>query len=100
MPEIAKPTEQSDNSEPSLRDLVRQMSHDSSGLIRDERRLARVEMTQKARAVGAGAGATALAESSSCSADDELRTASMSARTHGKPPSPVSTDHSSKGAQS
>lgn len=45
-----------DTSEPSVRELIRQMSEDSSQLIRSEIRLAQAEMSAKAKDVGIGIG--------------------------------------------
>lgn len=42
--------------EPSLADLVKQLSEQSSQLIRDELRLAKAEMTEKGKRAGLGAG--------------------------------------------
>lgn len=50
-----------DPSETSLRDLVRQMSEDSSRLIRSEIRLAQAEMSAKAKDVGIGIGGFSVA---------------------------------------
>lgn len=50
------PSDRPDPSETSLRNLVRQMSEDSSRLIRSEIRLAQAEMSAKAKDVGIGIG--------------------------------------------
>ena len=46
----------SDPADASIRELVRQMSEDSSRLIRSEIRLAQTEMSAKAKNVGVGIG--------------------------------------------
>lgn len=44
------------SSEPSLGTLVRQLSEESSRLVRSELQLARAEMIEKAKGIGKGAG--------------------------------------------
>ncbi|MDX6360039.1 MAG: hypothetical protein QOH37_3093 [Nocardioidaceae bacterium] len=46
----------SSTADPSTGELVRQLSEQTSRLVRDELALAKVEMTEKARHVGLGAG--------------------------------------------
>lgn len=46
----------SNTPDPSLADLVRQVSTDSSHLVRSELQLFRTEMTEKAKTAGVGAG--------------------------------------------
>lgn len=55
------PSGRVDPSETSLRELVRQMSEDSSRLIRSEIRLAQAEMSAKAKDVGIGIGGFSVA---------------------------------------
>lgn len=52
MPEPAPST----TTDPSTGELVRQLSEQTSRLVRDEMALAKVEMTEKAKHVGRGAG--------------------------------------------
>lgn len=56
MSEQSSPERRIDPAEASVRDLVRQMSEDSSRLIRSEIRLAQAEMSEKAKGMGVGIG--------------------------------------------
>jgi MFS family permease len=53
--------EHTTGAEASLRDLVKQMSEDSSRLIRSEIKLAQAEMSEKAKGMGAGIGGFSVA---------------------------------------
>lgn len=55
MPDNIPPLSQSAGHEPSLGELVGQMSEQTSRLIRDEFRLAQAEMTAKGKKAGVGA---------------------------------------------
>lgn len=56
---LPDPTPTSATTEASLGTLVKQLSEQSTRLIRDELRLAQAEMTEKAKHAGAGAGLAA-----------------------------------------